>query len=185
MHHTRRQLWLVAALGTAVLVLGAAQATKGTEPKKPETTNMPPPVTKAPSIQGTWKLVARDLPDGTKLKYPNIVGLMNFTEKHRNFNICFRDSSGKHFSLSMISEYRLTEKEYSEKNLYRFANDEIAGGGLQYDVSGKSDKSPIKWDGSRLEIRMPLFNEPSIIVEGNKLTAMRQGEFIDHWEKAN
>jgi hypothetical protein len=166
------------AFGAAALVLVGAQATKGTEPAKP---TMP----KAPSIQGTWKLVSRDMPDGTKLKYPEIVGLLTFTEKNRNFNVCWQNASGKHFSMSLISEYKLTDKEYSEKNLYRFTNDEINGGGLQYDMSGKSGKSPVKWDGGKMEIRLPLFNEPAIVIEGNKLTATRAGEFTDSWEKVN
>ena len=69
--------------------------------------------------------------------------------------------------------------------MVRLTNDEINGAGLKYDFSGKSGKAPVKWDGSRLEVKLPLFNEPTIVVEGNKLTATRAGEFVDHWEKAN
>jgi hypothetical protein len=123
--------------------------------------------------------------DGTRLKFPDIVGLLTFTEKERNFNVCWRNASGKHFSLSLISEYKLTEKEYSEKNLYRFVNDEINGTGLQYDLPGTSGKAPVKWDGKRLELSLPLYNEPSVVIEGRNLTATRAGEFVDHWERVN
>ncbi len=183
MHRTRRTVLAVVAFSAAALVLVGFQATKPAKPAEPA--KAPPPVTKAPSIQGTWKLVSRDLPDGTKVKYPEVVGLLTFTEKDRNFNVSWQNPSGKHFSLSLISEYKLTDKEYSEKNLYRLTNDEINGTGLQYDLSGKSGKSPVKWDGARLEIRLPLFNEPSIIIEGTKLTATKAGEFTDTWEKVN
>jgi hypothetical protein len=184
MQRTRRSVLTAVALGAAALVLVGAQATKGTEPAKPTEPATRPVPAKAPSIQGTWKLISRDLPDGTKLKHPEIVGLLTFSEKFRNFNVSWQNASGKHFSMSLISEYKLTDKEYSEKNLYRLTNDEINGAGLQYD-SGKSGKSPVKWDGSRLEIKLPLFNEPVVVFEGSKFTATRAGEFTDYWEKVN
>ena len=46
---------------------------------------------KPPSIEGTYRLVSRDLPDGTKQVPPAIDGLITFTRGYRNFN--FKDRS--------------------------------------------------------------------------------------------
>jgi hypothetical protein len=40
----------------------------------------------APTIDGTYKLSSRKLPDGTVLKPPDIMGLLTYTKSHRNFN---------------------------------------------------------------------------------------------------
>ena len=41
----------------------------------------------SPSIEGTYRLISRDLPDGSKQIYPNIMGLITFTEKYPKFNV--------------------------------------------------------------------------------------------------
>ena len=58
------------------------------------------------NIEGTYKLVTRVLSDGTRLKAPDIVGLMTFTKTHRNFNLVWVDKDGKHFSYSVVSTYK-------------------------------------------------------------------------------
>ena len=65
------------------------------------------------SIEGTYQLVARKLPDGTRMKAPDIMGLLTFTKTHRNFNIVWKDKDGKYFSYSVVSSYELTESEYT------------------------------------------------------------------------
>src|SRR5262245_11151384 len=67
-----------------------------------------------PSIEGTWQLISRKLPDGTMLKPPDIMGLCTFTKSHRNFNFVLKDATGKFFSFSVVSTYTLTATEYSE-----------------------------------------------------------------------
>ena len=81
----------------------------------------------APSIEGTYKLVSRELPNGTKQGPPDVLGLITFTKEYRNFNVYVQDATGKSFSISSISTYNLTDKEYSEKNIYNMVNDEDAG----------------------------------------------------------
>ena len=41
----------------------------------------------APSIEGTYQLISRKLPDGTMLSPPDIMGLFTYTKTHRNFHI--------------------------------------------------------------------------------------------------
>src|SRR5712691_11083075 len=67
-----------------------------------------------PSIEGTYQLISRKLPDGTVLKPPDIMGLLTYTKTHRNFNIVIKDATGKFYSYSLVSTYTLTPTEYSE-----------------------------------------------------------------------
>jgi len=55
---------------------------------------------KPPSIEGTYRLVSRDLPDGSKQVPPAIDGLITFTKGYRNFNIYWKDAGGKVFSVA-------------------------------------------------------------------------------------
>jgi len=141
------------------------------------------PLPQPPSIEGTYRLVGRDLPDGSKQRPPNVVGLITYTSQYRNFNVYVKDASGKAFSVSYIATYRLTEKEYSEKSLYHLVNDEIGGTGMRYDLSGPTGASPVSIKDSRIAVKLPLYDEPTVVFEGDKLTATLTGHFVDHWEK--
>jgi hypothetical protein len=138
---------------------------------------------KPPIIKGTYRLVARDLSDGTKQVPPDIVGLITYTTKYRNFNIYWKDAKGKVVSISNIATYQLTGKEYRETNVYYGMNDESSGKGLTYDLSATSAASPVSIKGTRLEMQLPLHDEPKIVFEGNRFTATREGAFVDHWER--
>ena len=61
----------------------------------------------APSIEGTYQLISRKLPDGTMLSSPDIMGLCTHTKSHRNFNIVLKDATGKFYSYSVVSTYKL------------------------------------------------------------------------------
>lgn len=41
----------------------------------------------APSIEGTYQLISRKLPDGTMLSPPEIMGFFMYTKGHRTVNI--------------------------------------------------------------------------------------------------
>ena len=136
-----------------------------------------------PSLEGTYRLVSRELPNGAKQGPPDVLGLLTYTKEYRNFNVYWKDASGKSFSVSYIATYKLTDKEYSEKSIYRFVNDEIGGKGMSYDLSGPTGTSPISIKERRIEFQLPLYGEPSIVFEGDKFTATRKDVFVDHWEK--
>ncbi len=146
----------------------------------------PPAAPKPPSIEGTYKLVSRDLPDGSKQVPPAIDGLITYTRGYRNFNIYWKDGGGKVFSVSYIATYQLTAKEYREKSIFFLVNDEIGGKGASYDLSVPDGASPATITGTRIAMKMPLHGEPDIVFEGNKMTATGKGAlgtFVDHWER--
>jgi hypothetical protein len=135
-----------------------------------------------PSIEGTYKLVSRDLPDGTKQAPPDVLGLLTYTKEYRNFNIYMKDASGKSFSIASISTYKFTENEYSEKNIYYLITEE-SGKGVSYDLSGSTGNSPVSVKDRRIEFQLPLHGEPSVVFEDDKFTATRKGAFVDYWER--
>jgi hypothetical protein len=135
-----------------------------------------------PSIEGTYKLLSRKLPDGTMLSPPNIMGLLTYTKSHRNFNIVIKDATGKFYSYSLVSTYKLTATEYSETRLFSILNDQSGGKDIVYDLSEKTESVPVKMEGGRLQFKPP-FDPPALVFEGNKMTATLEGGFVDVWEK--
>src|SRR5215831_1605941 len=91
-----RQFWALLGILVGIVLLCAIAASAQT-----------------PSIEGTYQLVSRKLPDGTMLKPPDIMGLCTFTKTHQNFNIVRKDATGKFASFSHVSTYKLTATEYS------------------------------------------------------------------------
>ena len=135
-----------------------------------------------PSIEGTYQLVSRTLPNGTVLKPPDIIGLFTYTKTHRNFNIVIKDATGKFYSYSLVSTYKLTPTEYSETRLFSILNDQPGGKDIVYDLSEKTQSVPVKMAGGRIEFKPP-FDPPVLVFEGNKMTATLEKEFVDVWEK--
>lgn len=140
---------------------------------------------KSVSIEGTYKFVSRTLANGTTIKPPIINGLFTYTQNYRNFNIMWVDSSGKHTSLSVVSKYKLTDKEYTETLLYEALNDETGmlskNKGMSY-ITNKTKSVPVSIKGDKITFSPP-FDKPTVTFEGNKLTATLEGKFTDNWEK--
>ena len=134
------------------------------------------------SIEGTYQLVSRKLPDGTMQAPPNIIGLLTYTKAHRNFNVIWKDAQGKFFSYSLVSTYQLTPTEYRETLLFSILNDQIGSKDIVYDLSGKTQSVPVKIENGRLQFKLP-FDPPSVVFEGAKMTATAEGRFVDVWEK--
>lgn len=142
-------------------------------------------VLKSVSIEGTYRLVSRTLANGTTIKPPVIVGLFTYTKNYRNFNVMWVDSSGKHTSLSVVSKYKLTDKEYTETLLYSALNDETGllskNKGMTY-TTNETKSVPVTIMGDKITFSPP-FDVPTLTFEGNKMTAAAGGKFTDHWEK--
>jgi hypothetical protein len=136
----------------------------------------------APSIEGTYKLIARQLPDGTILRPPDIMGLWTYTKSHRNFNFVRKDAMGKFRSFSIVSTYTLTATEYSETLLFSIFNDQIGEKEIVYDLSGKTQTVPVKMEGGRIQFKPP-FDTPTGVFEGNKITVTTPEGAVDVWEK--
>jgi hypothetical protein len=133
-------------------------------------------------LEGTFRLVSRDLPDGTTVGPPHTQGLLTFTEGYRNFNIYWTDAGGNATSIAIIAEYELNEDTYKETNIYTMIND-AAAGGLSYDLSPTSGSAPVTRGDGTLSMKLPLRDEPDVVVTADGLTATREGEFVDHWER--
>ena len=135
----------------------------------------------SPSIEGTYKLISRTLPDGTVLKPPDIMGLETYTKTHRNFNIVQKDATGKFYSLSVVSTYKLTTTEYSETRLFSIVNDQIGGKEIVYNLSPEPLSVPVTVEGGRIQFKFG--DRPTEVYKGDKMTATREGRFVDVWEK--
>lgn len=141
-----------------------------------------PSFAQVPAIEGTYRLVSRKLPDGRMQKPPEAMGLMTFTKTHRNMNVMVKGPDGKHFSLSQVSMYKLSSSEYSETLLYQMINDQISGKGTTYDTAGRTQTSPVKSEGGRIQFKFP-FEAPSGTFESDKLTATTPNGLVAVWEK--
>jgi hypothetical protein len=135
-----------------------------------------------PSIEGTYQLVSRKLPDGTVQSPPNIMGALTYTKTHRNFNVIWKEAQDKFFSYSLVSTYKLTPTEYSETILFSILNDQIRGKEIVYNLSRPTQSVPVKVEGKRIQFKLP-FDPPSVVFEGDKMTATAEGQFVDIWEK--
>lgn len=134
-----------------------------------------------PDIEGAYRLVLRKLPDGTRIMSPDISGLMTFTKTTRNLNVAYKDKDGKHFSYSLVSKYKLSDKEYSETVLYSLMNDETGGKGLTYQMEEKSATVPVSKADEKIEFKMP-FDPVTITINGDRINATGEN-FTDYWEK--
>ena len=110
-----------------------------------------------PSIEGTYQLTARKLPDGTMLNPPAIMGLNTYTKSHRTFNVVQKDATGKFFSSFNVSTYTLTAIEYSETRLFSVRDDQIRGKDIVYNLSSETRSAPVTVDGGRIQFKDPFW----------------------------
>jgi hypothetical protein len=142
-----------------------------------------PQASSAPSIEGTYKLLSRQLPDGTRLSPPEIMGLWTYTKTHRNLNVIRKDATGQFASFSLASTYTLTGTEYRETVLFSIRTDQIGGKDIVYDLSGQTRSAPVTVDGGRLQFTLP-FEGRTLVFEGTKITATAANNAnVDIWGK--
>jgi hypothetical protein len=133
-----------------------------------------------PSIEGTYRLVSREMQNGTILQEPDAIGLLTFTKTRRNFNIAIKDDTGLTFD-SRVSEYRLTPTDYSEMDVFAISNDEANRDRFVYTRTETTKSVPVKFEGNHIEFQPE--GEPVLVFEGTKITATSEGLFTDVWEK--
>ena len=140
-----------------------------------------------PRIEGTYRLVRRELPDGTVQHPPAVKGMTTFTRKYRNFSLVRKDDKGRYHSRCYVARYTLTDREYSETSDYLFINDQIGGEGIRYDLSSTTAGSPVSIDGKRISFALPQPFEKALSItvefDGGILKATGKDLFIDFWEK--
>jgi len=62
-----------------------------------------------PSIDGTYRLAFRDLPDGTRQVPPAVDGLMTFAGGYRGVDIMEYNEKGDAVTISSVSTYTFTD----------------------------------------------------------------------------
>ena len=132
------------------------------------------------SIEGTYKCSARKLSDGTKVKPPQITGLLVFTEKYRQLNLSWKDDNGKLVSVACIAEYSIDDKQYTEKNMFYCLNTETEG--LTYDLNDLSASSEVTAKDGTISFKLPFHDKPLITVTSDHLV-VKGPEFTDYWKK--
>lgn len=141
----------------------------------------------APSVEGTYQLVRRELPDGTVQHPPLLKGMITFTKDFRNFSIVWKNDEGKYYSECYVARYKLTDKEYEETSEYLIVDDQIGGKATAYDLSTNTVRSPVAVNGKRISFAMPQPFEKALGVEvefeGTKMKATGEDLFVDYWEK--
>jgi hypothetical protein len=130
-----------------------------------------------PSIEGTYQLVLRTLPDGTVLKPPDIMGLQTYTKSYRNFNILSKDAEGKFVSRSIVATYTLTPTEYTETTLFHIF---VRGQEIRHELAGQPQRSAVTVDAGRLQFHRPVEQRVTVF-EGNKFTSTSANN-VDIWE---
>jgi hypothetical protein len=141
----------------------------------------------SPSIEGTYQLVRRELPDGTIQLPPAVKGMITYTKEFRNFSVVWKDDKGNYYSECYVARYSLTDQEYSETPEYLIVDDQIGGKEISYDLSGTTAKSPLFLDGERIMFALPQAFEQELSIslefDGVNLKATGKDSFIDYWEK--
>lgn len=135
----------------------------------------------ADDVEGTWRLVKRELPDGTIQTPPTVVGLGTLVKGMRHLNVFWRTPEGKPASFGIISKITLTSNEYTE-TLLASAFDDGSGRPVSYNFSGETKSAVVTREGGRTSYQLP-FDPPSVVYDGDKLTATLQGAFVDYWER--
>jgi hypothetical protein len=159
-----------------LLVLTLALSFAGEPPR--------PPASSAPSIEGTYQLISRQLADGTRLSPPASMGLNTYTKRHRTFHRVLKDTTGKFFSSSNVSTYTLTATEYRETRLFSVLDDQIGGKDIVYNLSSETRSAPVTVEGGRIQFKDP-FSTRVLVFEGNQMTATAENNanVVDIWEK--
>jgi hypothetical protein len=141
----------------------------------------------APKIEGTYRLVRRELPDGTVQLPPALKGMFTYTRGFRNFSVVWKDEQGNYYSECYVARYTLTDKEYVEVQEYLIGSDRSGGREVVYDLTNTTASSPVSVEGGRIRFALPQAFERALSItlefDGDKLKATGKGLFIDFWEK--
>ena len=135
----------------------------------------------ADDIDGTWRLVKRQLPDGTIQTPPTVVGAGTLINGVRHLNVFWHTLDGNAASIGVISKVSVTANAYTE-TLVALVYDDGSGKLPVYTFSGETRTAAVTREGGRISYQMP-FDPPSVVYQGNELTATLEGAFVDYWER--
>ena len=135
-----------------------------------------------PSIEGTYKLISRQLPDGTTKTAPGAIGLLTFTKTHRNLNVVWEGPNDVLCSYSLSSSYKIRRGKFTENILFSSLNDHMVGQKAAYDLVGKNQTARVV-TGEALATEKLSVDLPTIVINGNRIISTAEGPFVDTWEK--
>lgn len=132
-------------------------------------------------LVGTYRLVRRELPDGTVLEPPAIAGFMTYTGKYRNFHLYQPGTTaGSPGSVSMVATYSTAGEEYSETTLYEASSNLPEGSGIAYKIPGGTFTTPISRSAQNLQFR-DTETGPMLTFSRDSMVATLEGAFVDRW----
>lgn len=141
-----------------------------------------------PSIEGTYRLARRELPDGTVVEYPDIRGTFSFSREYRHFSIVWKDEAGMLQSRCYVARYALTEKKYTETADYLIDGDEETST-ARHDIARTTAASKVDFENGRIAFDLPQSFEKVMSIrvefEGDRLTARAEDVFTDVWERVS
>jgi hypothetical protein len=135
----------------------------------------------AQNIEGAWKLTARKLPNGTTVTPPAVQGAAMWQSGVWTRIVFWHTPEGKLASFSGVSTYKFAPAEYTEVLLFS-AFDDGSGKPPVYSQTAQTKSTPVTHEGGRLAFKLP-FDPPSLVIEGDKITATAENQFIDYWER--
>jgi hypothetical protein len=135
----------------------------------------------AQEFEGAWKLTMRKLPNGTTLMSPAVQGAIIVQAGLLTRVVFFHTPEGKLASISGVSTYKMSPAEHTETLLFS-ALDDGSGKAPAYNQTPQTKSTPVTREGGRISFKLP-FDPPSVVIEGDKMTATAEGMFVDYWER--
>jgi hypothetical protein len=135
----------------------------------------------AQEFEGAWKLTMRKLPNGTTLMPPAVQGAIIGQAGLWTRVVFWHTPEGKPASFSAVSTYKMSPAEYSETLLFS-VSDDGSGKAPTYNQTSETKSTPVTREGGRVSFKLP-FDPPSVVIEGDKMTATAEGTFVDYWER--
>lgn len=129
-------------------------------------------------LDGAWMLEHRELPDGTIVEPPEVMGYMTFRNGVRTTAVHWNEADGEHSHVG-VAIYDMAKYEYAERNLYHART--APGAGTEFDRNDYTASEEVVYTERGRRFRLPLHDEPLVEVGAGRLTATMPGEYIDHW----
>jgi hypothetical protein len=132
----------------------------------------------AQEFEGAWKLTMRKLPNGTTLMPPAVQGAIIGQAGLWTRVVFWHTPDGKPASFSAASTYKMSPAEYRNAPVQRLRRQ--SGKPPVWPTPTKS--TPVAREGGRIAFKLP-FDPPSVVIEGDKMTATAENMFVDYWER--
>ncbi len=132
--------------------------------------------------QGSWRLVKRQLADGTVLTAPDVGGMASRGPNGwGHHSVFWKTPDGKSASISAVISYEYGSSEVTAIRHFG-AFDDGSGKPVVYATPEETKRVPLKREGAKISFQSP-FDPPFIVIDGSSMTATLEGVFVDYWEQ--